>query len=331
MGLEQVGTEFINADQLGRFANWDVLEETLVELFKNRPRVPQRLHFDIEPHDTSLLLMPAWKDKFCGVKQVYISRNAHKYNLQAVTATYILSNALTGETLAIVDGDELTLRRTAAVSALASSYLARNDSKVLTIVGAGALAPYLAHSHFRRHRFEQINVWARRDAAAIKLAEQLREEGLPATHAANLEQVVRNSNVVCCATSARSPVVKGEWLREGSHLDLVGGFEPSMREVDDAAIGLATIFCDDKAACLAEAGDIRQPIEAGVIEDLSIRGDLADLVAGRCIGRTDSREITLFKSVGLAEEDLAVAIMCWKAILSEKDRIDTGAIDSVVG
>ncbi|HSQ72204.1 MAG TPA: ornithine cyclodeaminase family protein, partial [Rubrivivax sp.] len=213
-----------------------------------------------------------------------------------------------GAPLAVLHGDALTLRRTAATSALAAHHLARPDATTLLLVGPGRLAGWMARAHAAlRPVLREVWVWGRRAAAAEALAAELAAEGLPARAAPELQAAVARAHIVCCATTSTEPLVCGEWLAPGTHLDLVGGFRPDMREVDDAAVARARIVADTYAGALAEAGDLVQPLARGVIRRDQVVAELAELLRGRVAGRRDTAEITLFKSVGTALEDLAAA------------------------
>lgn len=255
----------------------------------------------------SLLLMPAWEDgEVIGVKTVtYFSSNAGT-PVPTVNAVYVLFDGRTGEPRAVLDGGELTDRRTAAVSALAGSYLARTDAERLLVVGTGQLSPNMARAHAAVRPLAGIEIWGRRSEAAESVAEQLRAEGLPAEASADLDASIGRADIVSCVTGATSPLVRGELLAPGTHLDLVGSFRPDMRESDDAAVVRATIFVDT-AAGASMSGDLAQPLSDGTITEASIIADLRALVVGDHPGRTSDDQITLFKSAGFAAADLATA------------------------
>jgi ornithine cyclodeaminase len=224
-----------------------------------------------------------------------------------VGALYVLLDGVTGHARAILDGEALTLRRTAAASALASRHLSRSESEVLVLVGAGALAPWMAQAHRAVRPIRRVLVWARRIEAARATAAALGEAGSPAEVAPSLEDALAAADVVTCATTATEPVLRSEWIRAGTHVDLVGGFTRAMREADDALIVRASVFVDTRRGALAEAGDLVQPIERGVVTREHVRADLAELVRGEHPGRQAPDEVTLFKSVGTALEDLCAA------------------------
>ena len=255
----------------------------------------------------SLLLMPAWVDgEVIGVKTVtYVPSNAGTA-VPTVNAVYVLFDGRTGEPYAVLDGGELTDRRTAAVSALAGLRLARADAERLLVVGTGRLSPNMARAHAVVRPLACIEIWGRRPEAAESVVETLQAEGLPAQATTDLDASVRRANIVSCVTGATSPLVRGELLAPGAHLDLVGSFRPDMREPDDTAASRATIFVDTVAGA-SMSGDLAEPLAGGVITEASIVADLRALATGDHPGRTAPDEITLFKSAGLAAADLAAA------------------------
>ncbi|XYD12509.1 ornithine cyclodeaminase family protein (plasmid) [Methylobacterium sp. NMS12] len=255
-----------------------------------------------------LLAMPAWRrGDVVGVKLVNVfPRNAER-GLGAVHAVYVLFDGKTGAPRAMIDGEALTNRRTAAASALASTYLSRPDSAVLALVGTGHLSPALAHAHVAIRPIRRVLVWGRSAAKAEALAARLREEGLPAEPAADLSAAVSAADIVSCATTSTQPLVLGRHVHPGTHVDLVGAFTPSMRESDDALIRVARVYVDTYAGALREAGDLTQPIADGTWSEDRLAGDLHDLCSGAKAGRRDAEEITVFKSVGASLEDLVAA------------------------
>lgn len=267
--------------------------------------------------DDVLLLMPAWMNTgagagagtaWGGVKVVNVHPGNTGAGLPAVSSTYVLFDRDTGRHRLILDGGELTARRTAAASALAATRLARPDSRRLLVVGAGRVAANIPHAYAAALPIAEVAVWSRTRANAQELAERLRAEGIAATHAADLEAAVGEADVISCATLAREPILKGDWLRPGQHVDLIGSFTPDMREADDEVMRRARIFIDTEHARI-ESGDIRTPLATGVISDADISATLADLCRDDAYPRASADEITLFKSVGSAVEDLAAAIL----------------------
>ena len=262
---------------------------------------PLRHRHMLKEANGTLLLMPAWSGKAAlGVKIVTVWPDNGRLGLNAVASTYLLCDGATGRHLAIIDGNELTARRTAAASALAGDYLAREDASHLLVVGAGHVASMLAPAWAAVRPIRTVTVWNRSAAGAERLAAALRGDGFDARATTDLPAAVAAADVVSCATLAAEPVVLGAWLRPGTHLDLIGAYRPDMREADTAAVQMARVFIDTEAA-LVEAGDLTQ---AGVA---AVEGSLFSLCRGEAPGRQSAAEITLFKSVGSAIEDLAAA------------------------
>lgn len=287
---------------------WADLADALEDAFTaGATRAPLR-HAHALEGDGTLLLMPAWSPEVLGVKLVTVMPGAAALGAGTVQASYLLLDRHTGQARALIDGEALTLRRTAAASALAAQSLARPDAQRLLVVGTGRLAPWMAQAHVAlRPDLRHVDVWGRNPEAADAVVEVLREEGIDAEVALDLQRAVARADVISCATTSREPLVQGAWLKAGAHLDLVGGFRPDMREADDAAIARARVFVDTFAGALVEAGDLSQPIESGAIVRAHVVGELAQLLRGEVPGRTSADQVTLFKSVGTALEDLAAA------------------------
>jgi ornithine cyclodeaminase/alanine dehydrogenase-like protein (mu-crystallin family) len=305
----------LDAAQTAAALPFERLIPALRQAFQTGAEVPLRHRHDIAQPDgttAALLLMPAWRTNgFIGVKLVSVYPGNGARNLPAVSASYLLCDGVTGEHLALIDGAEITRRRTAAASALAASFLARRDAATLLLVGSGHIAGLVAAAYRVVRPIERVMVWNIRAAGAHRLAERLRAQGLLAAAVADLAGAVREADVVSCATLAREPLVHGEWLRPGTHLDLIGGFTPTMREADDEAVRRSRVFIDTDAA-LAEAGDLVDPIKHGVLRRDDIAGSLSALCRGEVAGRGSDDEITLFKSVGSALEDLAAATVAYE-------------------
>jgi ornithine cyclodeaminase len=248
--------------------------------------------------------MPAWGLRAIVVKLVTVMPQA----AATVMATVLVLDRGSGEPLALLDGEALTLRRTAATSALAARHLARAEAESLLIVGTGRLAPWMARAHAAgRPGLRRIMVWGRDAGAAAALARTLADDDLPATPAPDLEAAVRQAHIISCATTSTVPLLQGAWLAPGTHLDLVGGFRPDMREADNAAIAACHVVVDSFAGALAEAGDLTQPLGVGAITREHVTAELAQVLCGDRPGRSNGNQCTLFKSVGTALEDLAAA------------------------
>jgi len=288
-----------------------LLIQALREAFVAGAEVPLRHRHAVGDGAGTLLLMPSWQGSSAmGVKLVTVFPGNGALGLNSVFSTYLLCDGATGRHLAVIDGNEITGRRTAAASALAGDYLARRDAGSLLIVGAGHVAGMMAQAWSAVRDIRRVAVWNPRPARAEALAATLRAEGFDAAAITDLESATRAADIVSCATLATEALICGAWLRPGTHLDLIGGYRPDMREADDTAARRSRIYIDTDAA-LAEAGDITQPIASGIITRNDIIGDLAGLCRGIVAGRDTDQEITMFKSVGSAIEDLAAAALVY--------------------
>jgi ornithine cyclodeaminase len=259
--------------------------------------------------------MPAWHATaggYAGVKIVSVVPGNAARGKPSVVGAYLLLDGDSGEPLAMLDGQALTAWRTAGASALAASYLARPDSRRMVMVGAGTLAPRLIEAHASVRPIEAVAIWNRNPERALVLASRLDRPGLRVTAVDDLAAAVAGADLVSAATMSRAPLVEGAWLAPGVHLDLVGAYNPGMREVDDAAVARASVYVDTRAGALAEAGDIVQAIAAGALDAGRIAGDLFDLCRRDRAWRRSADEITLFKSVGTAIEDLAAAVLVFE-------------------
>ena len=296
------------------------LVDVLQAAFKQGAIAPLRHHHAIAlagRPEATLLLMPAWEaeasgspfaGRHLGVKTVTVFPDNAARAKPAVFGTYLLLSAETGETLAVMDATRLTAWRTGAASALASRYLSRTDAARLLMVGAGALAPHLVAAHASVRPIREVALWNRSPERARVLADTLAARGLDVSITGDLEAAVRRADIVSAATISAEPLIRGDWLAPGTHVDCVGAYKPSMRETDDAVVRRSRIFVDTRPGAFAEAGDIVQPLAAGVIGKEAVLGDLFDLTRGTVAGRRTPSEITFFKSVGAAIEDLAAAI-----------------------
>ena len=290
-------------------------------LFANGVTAPLRHHHTL-PHDDQqdgvLLLMPAWQGQhgFGGVKIANVTPDNGKRGLPAVIASYLLFDETTGEHLAILDGTTLTARRTAAASALGARYLANPAAKHLLLVGAGKVAQELPDAFSSLFPLERISIWNRNPERAQALAEQLGKAGRWQVEVCgDLEAGVKNADIISCATLAREPLVKGEWLQAGQHLDLIGSFTTQMRETDDNAMQRAEVYIDTEAA-LKESGELLMPLASGALQREAIRGTLYDLCR-EAHPRHQPNRISLFKGVGHAVEDLACAIVAYQALTGQ--------------
>ena len=305
--------KIISAEALAQAAPYRDIVEALRQGFREDIATPVRHHHETSPVST-LLLMPAWSKAFTGLKTVVVKTDNPAKGLPTITASYLLIDNETGATVAILDGTELTRRRTAAASALAADYLARKEARTMVMVGAGALGAHFIRAHRAVRPIERVSIYNRSPEKAEALAQEIAADGIAAQAVSDLEAAVRDADIVSCATTSTVPIVRGAWLRPGTHVDLVGAFKPGMRETDGEAVARARVYVDTREGALAEAGDLLQARDEGKFRMEDIAGDLFDLCRGTVSGRQDEREITLFKSAGTAIEDLVAAAMVYSRV-----------------
>ena len=292
------------------------LVEALRSMFRQGCEMPVRHHHFIEMkgEDTAkLLLMPAWiSGKYVGVKIANVFPGNSERGMAAVNASYMLMSGATGQNLALIDGGELTARRTAAASALAADYLARKDASHLLVVATGRLALNVVEAYQAVRDLKRVTFWGRNHSKAEDVAAEARAIGINADAASDLRTAAMAADMISCATLSSEPLILGEWLQPGQHLDLIGAFTTEMRESDDECMRRASVFVDTMAGGTKEAGDIVLAIKSGALSADAIKADLFGLTRQEHSGRVSQDEITLFKSVGAALEDLAGAILAYE-------------------
>ena len=291
---------------------WPGMLAALDAMLREDVAAPLRTNHAIEvPGEptASLLLMPAWRTGHrIGVKIATVFPGNAQRAERAVGAVYALFDACNGVPLALFDGDEITARRTAGASAYAAARLARHDARHLVLVGSGRLARELVEAHRCVRGIDRVSLWSRTPDHAAAAAAAMAEDGLPVVAVRDLESAIRVADIVSCATLSTAPLVLGAWLEPGVHVDLVGAFKAHMRETDGAAIARADLFVvDNRTAALAEGGDLVQAMAGGAVGADRVDAELADFARGAHPGRTREDQVTIFKSVGFALEDLAAA------------------------
>jgi len=279
----------------------ELMEETLVALAREELYQPLRSVVRPPGADGFMGLMPAHrgggKPAF-GLKVVCIFPGNPARGLDAHQGAVVLFDGETGEVRAIANASAITAIRTAAVSAVATRALAREDARTLAILGAGVQAKSHLEAMRALHPWERVVVWSRTREHAEQLGVEVAETA---------EVALRDADVVCTTTTSREPVVRREWLKEGAHVNAVGSSIPTTRELDTATMADATLFVDRRESTLNEAGDYLFPAGEGAIGPEHIRAELGEVLAGSAEGRRSQDELTVFKSLGLAVEDLACA------------------------
>jgi ornithine cyclodeaminase/alanine dehydrogenase-like protein (mu-crystallin family) len=304
MGLREIAV--IDAGDVARLAPYLELVDALERAHRQPAAVVERIVYGPDGGAEKFLALPAWQPgEAIGVKLVTVfPDNPSSNGLPSVQAVVVLFDGTNGTPLALIDGTELTYRKTAADSALGSRLLSRPDARTLLMVGAGGLASHLIAAHRAvRPSIERVLVWNRtRDKA-----EQLVASGVADAVVDDLAAAAAEADIVCTATMTRQPLIMGSSLRPGTHVDCVGAYLPDHREIDDDVVRRAEIFVDSRVASLTEGGDLVIPIAAGVIGAADVRADLYELCRGEHPGRTGDEQITLFENCGGGHLDLMVA------------------------
>ncbi|MDQ3952788.1 MAG: ornithine cyclodeaminase family protein [Actinomycetota bacterium] len=297
---------YLDGAELRRLVSVPAAVDALERTFRaGDVEVPQRSHLPAGPGE--LLVMPAWGPDGLGVKLVTVNPANPAAGKPLINGVYVLFSAESLEPVLMIDGAAVTALRTPAASALATKHLAAPDASRLVVFGAGTQARGHVEAIRVVRPIESLVVVSRSQESAASLARSLREEALKAR--AGAPEDVADADVVCTCTTSTTPLFDGALLRRGAHVNAVGAYKPHAREIDDATVRRAAVYVEDRAAALAEAGDLVGPIASGALEQSSVR-DLRDLLTS---GPPEDADVTVFKSVGLASEDLAVAAAAWAA------------------
>ncbi|CAN5623607.1 ornithine cyclodeaminase family protein [soil metagenome] len=308
----QGALKIIEAEDVQRVLDFPMLIAALREAFGAPASVPRRVLFRLDedgPGREVFALLPAWTDDVIAVKAfTHMPANAAA-GRETVHASILLFDRATGRPTTAADGTSITYWRTAAVSALAADYLARRDAHRLLLCGTGSLAPYMALAHAAVRPIDDVAVWGRNAERAARTADVItgRRPDLRCHVVDDLESAALQADVISCATASPEPIIRGDWVRPGTHTDFCGNHEREARECDTDLVVRARVFVDSRVNVMNEAGEILIPIAEGRIDEHAIVGELADLCTGRVSGRGADDEITLFKSVGTALSDLAAA------------------------
>ncbi len=301
---------YLTAETCEPLMDWIALTDALIEGHRAAPaELRDQL---LSRGDDRLLSRAAWVDGLgAGVKSVTVYPGNAAKGLPSVQGAMLVFDDATGAVEAVIDSALVTKWKTAGDSLLGARLLARKDARRLLIVGAGVVAASLIEAYGAMIADLQVTIWARKPAAARALAD--RHPG--AQVAEDLESAVRAADIIATCTMAKEPLIKGDWLQPGQHLDLIGAYTPDMREADDTCLKRARVFVDSRATTIGHIGELMIPMAAGIISEADVQGDFHDMVASRA-GRRSDDEITLFKNGGGAHLDLMTARMIltrWRA------------------
>lgn len=304
---------FLSAEFIESKTDFKQLIDQLRNGFSNQKTlVPLRHHHDFpnptEGKDSTLLVMPAWNpSEDAGVKIVTISPENYKYELPSIQGTYIYLDAKTGRVKALLEAKALTAKRTAATSALASSFLSKKDASSLLMIGTGALSKSLIEAHCAVRPIKTVYVWGRNFKKAKTICDSFTDCKVHYIPVKTIASAISKVDIISCATLSETPLVLGKYIVPGQHIDLVGAYKPTMREADDATLIKSEIFIDSYESGLKESGDIVIPLQNNIITTSDIKADLFELCGNIKNGRSSNTAITMFKSVGHALEDLVAA------------------------
>lgn len=313
--------KIITTEQVQQNLNFNELIPLLKESFSKPFHMPQRQVHALDPsndqnHD-AFALLPSWNDEVIGNKAfTYFPDNAAKHGLPGLFSKIMLFKRATGEPLALVDGTSVTYWRTAAISALASQLLSRENSRHLMLFGTGNLASYLLHAHISVRNIKQVTIWGRCAEKVNNLLIEFSKHYPDISFHTSLEveQEIPHVDIICCATGAKEPLFNGKWLTEGCHIDCLGNHMADARECDSETVIRSSVYVDSLTNTLNEAGELLIPIKEGAFNAAEIVGELADMCKDSTLLRKSDGEITLFKSVGTAISDLVAAYSVYQKL-----------------
>ncbi|MEP3386777.1 MAG: ornithine cyclodeaminase family protein, partial [Reichenbachiella sp.] len=278
--------KYIEAEELEQLLSYDELIPKINEAFAQNYNIPMRHHHQYpnpkEGMESTLLLMPAWDNgENLGVKIVNVSPNNSKHNLPSIQGLYIYFDLQTGTPKALMDAKKLTVKRTAAASALASQYLSRANSQSLLVIGTGALSAELIQAHCAVRPITEVLVWGRSEDKAQAVVDSINIDGVSIKTIGTIEQGMAQADIISCATLSPTALVFGRDLKPGQHLDMIGAYKPDMREMDDEVLAMADIYVDNLEGAIKETGDLAIPIANGTVKVEDIKADLFELAQGK--------------------------------------------------
>ncbi len=307
--------QFFDQGAVQQALPYSLLMDAIASGLQSPIESPARTHYEPNHDDSTVLIMPAWKQQsMMGVKLVSVWPGNSALGQSAVSAVYILISCANGNPIAVIDGTELTLRRTAATASLGARILARKDSHTLAVLGTGALSVPMVQAHISAMPFTRILIWGRTTAKAQAVVDRLALLGINAEASTDLQGTLEHADVVAVATTATEPFIRSEWIKPGTHVGLVGAFTAKMSEAEPALIARAQVFADSREAVLEKGGEVLHALKQGLIAPSDILAELAQLTLKPDNDwRADDQVITVFKSVGFAALDLIAGELVFNA------------------
>lgn len=306
--------QFFDQNAVAQALPYPLLLDALAAGLQEPIEAPARSHFEPNHDDSTVLIMPAWKtQEMMGVKLVSVWPGNHALGQSAVSGVYVLISCANGNPIAVLDGTELTLRRTAAAAALGAKLLARQSSQTLLVVGTGSLSVPMVQAHISAMGLSRILIWGRHTQKTQAVVDQLAALGIEAQASEDLQQALSQADVVAVATTSTEAFIRSDWVKPGTHLGLIGAFTAKMAEAEPVLMTRAQLFADSRAAVLEKGGEVYQAVQQGLISASDIQAELAELAAQPLRPwRQDDQAITVFKSVGFASLDLIAAEVVFK-------------------
>ena len=292
----------------------DAMEIALARFSSGDVAQPLRTVIEVGLQRAFVGVMPAFipDPAALGTKVVSVFGSNTAVGLPTHLATILLLDPMTGELLSIMDGRFITEARTAAVSAVSAKHLARSDASKLAIIGSGVQARSHLDAIALVRDLAEVRVWSRSESNRTAFAREMRSRvNAPITVAGAVEEALDGADLIVLATSSHEPVVRSAWIADGAHVCAVGACRPDQREMDTELVRRSRVFVDSRAGALAEAGDIVIPMKAGALSETHLAGELGEMLTGKISGRTSPADVTVFKSLGMAVEDVAAAHLAY--------------------
>jgi ornithine cyclodeaminase len=316
---------FINKEKIASLLPMNECIEVMEKMFRSLVNgecvQPLRSLMWLPEKKGILGMMPGHADNLgvMGIKVITVFHSNRSEGLPSHQGVVILFDGKHGQPLMMFDAAEITAIRTAAASGVATKLLAKKNAETLAIIGAGEQAKQHIEAMLLVRRIKKINIWNRNEKNAVQLAEKTFEKyKIPVSVEKNIEEAVKNADIICTTTSSQEPIVMGEWINEGAHINAVGSSVAVARELDTNAVIKSKLFADCYESIFNEGGDFLIPQKEGALSDDHVKGEIGEVLLGKKKGRENDKEITLFKSLGIAAEDIFSAYHIYKKVKQQE-------------